>query len=449
MLVPLVLGVLFVIVYAFFVNLMLGSVIFFISIVLFINIYFLSRKISNAQKEIAAKMAVISGSVTETLRNIELVKGMGLEDQEINRNNVASDKLLQLQVNKIKLSRRLDFIQGILVNFSRLIVLLVMLLLIYDSSITLGEFFSILFYISFIFAPLSELGIFASQYLEATVGLKQLENVLNLPSNKSQNFGVILHKIESLLLENVSFSYSESSDSSIKDISFFVSAGGVIAFVGPSGCGKTTLIKILVGLYVPDDGRLLYNNQNSNSLNYNELRQKIGLVSQETQLFAGSIRENLLFVRSEATDSECLEVLKNTLLLGILERGDQGLDTIIGEGGMKLSGGERQRLAIARALLRHPDMLIFDEATSSLDSFTEKEIIQTINFIKISFPEIITVIIAHRLSAVIHVDKIYVMDEGRIIESGNHGELIKKNGSYASLWREQTLMPLNNKKTAE
>ncbi|MBI3623276.1 ATP-binding cassette domain-containing protein [Candidatus Pacearchaeota archaeon] len=205
-----------------------------------------------------------------------------------------------------------------------------------------------------------------------------------------------------------------------------------------SGSGKTTLVKIILGLYSPTKGSLLLNGNDSRKIDYEEFRKKIGLVSQETQLFAGTIKENLLFANPEASVKDCFDVLKLASAMSIVERGNKGIDTKIGEGGIKISGGERQRLAIARALLRSPELLVFDEATSSLDSLTEKEITKTIQNISKKRPNMITILVAHRLSTIIHSNKIYVLEKGKIIEKGDHKKLVKNRGLYAALWRQQT-----------
>ena len=167
-----------------------------------------------------------------------------------------------------------------------------------------------------------------------------------------------------------------------------------------------------------------------------QLREKIGFVTQDTQLFSGTIRENLLFVRPGATDEECMQVLEKAACQTLLARADKGLDTVIGEGGVKVSGGEKQRLSIARALLRRPDILVFDEATSSLDSITEEEITDTIKDVSV-LDNHITILIAHRLSTIMHADRIYVLEKGNIIESGKHLELIDQKGLYYAMWRQQ------------
>ena len=159
-------------------------------------------------------------------------------------------------------------------------------------------------------------------------------------------------------------------------------------------------------------------------------------MEQAAQLFSGSIRENLLFVKPSATDEECLEVLQKSAAYSLINRADNGLDTVIGEGGMKVSGGEKQRLSIARALLRHPNLLIFDEATSALDSLTEEEITHTIRELSRN-QQHITVLIAHRLSTIMHADRIFVLEKGKIVESGNHDDLLTQKGLYYAMWRQQ------------
>jgi ATP-binding cassette subfamily B protein len=206
--------------------------------------------------------------------------------------------------------------------------------------------------------------------------------------------------------------------------------------VGPSGSGKTTLVKLLVGLYRPLSGHIYYNGTREDEIEIDGLRERIGFVTQDAQLFSGSIRENLLFVMPEATDAACMEVLRHASADTLLARADRGLDTLIGEGGVKVSGGEKQRLSIARALLRKPQLLVFDEATSSLDSLTEEEISQTIRDVAAS-RDAITILIAHRLSTVMHADRIYVLERGGIVESGRHEELTERRGLYYAMWRQQ------------
>lgn len=431
-------GMTFVLIYAFYVHWLIGICYLLTIPVLGTIIFYIGRSIKKAQKQIVLQTAELSGSTTESLRNVELVKSLGLENQEIERLNKVNDEILKLELKKIKFIRLLSFLQGSFVNFIRALIMFLMLWLIFKGHISLGEFFTLYFYSFYVFFPLGELGTVASQYYEAKASLEELDNILKLKPEKKCDSPVVLDSLNSIEFRDVTFSYGESNSPSVKNMNFKVEKGKTIAFVGPSGSGKTTVIKLLVGLYKPLEGKILLNSINSNLLDYDDLRKRIGYVSQETQLFAGSIKENLLFVNPLATDEECLTVLKHSSIIGILERGEKGLDTKIGESGIKLSGGERQRLAIARALLREPELLIFDEATSSLDSITEKAITETIREIPSIRNDLITILVAHRLSTISHGDIIYVMEKGEIIEQGSHSELLKLGGLYASLWREQS-----------
>lgn len=430
-------GLVFVLTYAFFVHWSIGLAYFLIIPLMGFTIFFISRKIKLAQQRIVLETAELAGSTTETLRNVELVKSLGLENQETGRLNSVTDHILGLELKKVRLIRTLSFIQGTLVNASRSAILLLMLYLIFERIITLGQFFSLLFYSFFLFNPLGEFGNVASQYQEAKASTEALQKILELKPDPKPINPREIKSINSIDFENVSFSYDLSGKNSLDKINLSIKNGETVAFVGPSGSGKSTLVKIIAGLYKPTSGNLRMNGFDSSEVNYDEIRNKIGLVSQETQLFAGTILENLLFVNPVATKEECLHALRLAAALPIIERGDKGLDTKIGEGGIKISGGERQRLAIARALLRNPELIIFDEATSSLDSITEKEITKTIKEIVNAHPNLITILIAHRLSTIAHAGRIYVLERGGIIESGNHESLLKEGGLYSALWREQ------------
>lgn len=245
-----------------------------------------------------------------------------------------------------------------------------------------------------------------------------------------------LKSIRELSFEKVSFQHHTASHKAIDNISFKVDAGETIAFVGPSGSGKSTLMKLLVGLYRPQEGKIFYNNLDETEIHYDDLRKQIGFVTQDTNLFSGTIRENLVFVNPNATETELDEVLQKASCTNLIRRAEKGLDTLIGEGGLKLSGGEKQRISIARALLRKPHLLIFDEATSALDSITEEEITGTIRQLSSQKGQI-TILIAHRLSTIMHADRIYVLEKGYVEEMGNHHSLLEKKGLYYAMWRQQ------------
>ncbi len=429
-------GIVFVMVYAFSVHWIIAPAYFLTVPMLGILSSVLSRKIKVIQKTIVAETTALAGATTESLRNIELVKSLGLAQQEINRLNSTTDKILRLELKKVKYIRSLSFIQGTCVNLLRTSIMFLMLYLIFTREITIGQFFSLFIYSFFIFGPLQELGNVINIYRETEVSLKNFQDILDIPKEPRPLDPVPLPELRRLAFDRVSFKHQSASYPALTEISFEAGRGDTIAFVGPSGAGKTTLVKLLVGLYHPQSGDILYNGHSAATIDLEELRERIGFVTQDTQLFSGTIRENLLFVNPKATDEECLDVLRKAACHSLLERADRGLDTIIGEGGVKVSGGEKQRLSIARALLRHPHLLVFDEATSSLDSLTEEEIGETIRDVATS-QDVITILIAHRLSTIMHADRIFVLERGRVIESGSHAGLLEQKGLYYAMWRQQ------------
>ncbi|MGA9406301.1 MAG: ABC transporter ATP-binding protein [Bacteroidota bacterium] len=429
-------GVIFVTIYAFSVYWLIAPVYFSTIPILGILSSVLGKKIKAIQKTIVAETTGLAGSTTESLRNIELVKSLGLAQQEIERLNNTTGKILKLELKKVRYLRSLSFIQGSSVNFLRTAILFMMLYLIYAQEITFGQFFSLWIYSFFIFGPLQELGNVINIYREAEVSLNNFEAILNTPKEPMPVNPVIVSDLKTLEFKTVSFKHQTATAHALNGISFNTRLGETVAFVGPSGSGKTTLVKLLVGLYAPESGLILYNGHKSTDVELNQLRERIGFVTQDTQLFSGTIRENLLFVHPRATDAECMEVLHQAACQSLLARADKGLDTMIGEGGVKVSGGEKQRLSIARALLRRPDLLVFDEATSSLDSLTEEEITGTIRDIS-TRKDLITILIAHRLSTIMHADKIFVLEKGHIIESGRHHDLLQLKGLYYAMWRQQ------------
>lgn len=429
-------GITFVTIYSIQVYPLIAPVYFSMIPLLAILSSVLSKRVKKIQKVIVAETTALAGSTTESLRNIELVKSLGLANQEITRLNSTTDKILQLELKKVKYIRSLSFIQGTFVNLMRNCLLFFMMYLVFMEKITVGEFFSLFIYSFFIFGPLQEMGNIINIYREAEVSLQNFDEIMKMEKEPAPVNPTPLGEIKKLEFRNVSFKHQTAANNAISNINFNTGLGETIAFVGPSGSGKTTLVKMLVGLYRPLQGEVLYNNLRYDEVRLDELRNQIGFVTQDTQLFSGTIRENLLFVNPSATDAQCIDVLNKAACQSLLARADKGLDSMIGEGGVKVSGGEKQRLSIARALLRQPTMMVFDEATSALDSLTEEEINETIRNLS-GDRNHITILIAHRLSTIMHADCIYVLEKGQIIEKGRHQDLLDLKGLYYAMWRQQ------------
>lgn len=396
----------------------------------------LSRKIKTIQRSINRETNQMSGVITESLRNIELVKSLGLTFPEIRRLKEQTLRIFDLEIYKVNKVRTLTFIQGTTLNLLRQSILFILLWLIFRNVLSTGELITMQFISSSIFGPLQDIGNIILQYREVDASIHHFDELMKKPIERKPENPVPLGDLKSLSFDQVTFKHKQSGYNAIDDLSFQVKTGETIAFVGPSGSGKSTLVKLLVGLYRPADGHIYFNDKLSEQIRYNELRRQIGFVTQETQLFAGTIKDNLRFVKADATDEEMATALKKASATAMLARTNQGIDTILGENGMKLSGGEKQRISIARALLRRPRLLIFDEATSALDSLTEEEITKTIRSISME-REQITILIAHRLSTIMHADVIYVLEKGKIVEAGSHAELLSRKGLYYAMWRQQ------------
>ncbi len=411
--------------------------VFFVGVVLLGSLTGLvSKKIKGIQRSINRQTDRQAGVITESLRNIELVKSLGLTFSEIRRLNTQTLKIFNLEMLKARKVSLLSFLQGNMLNLLKQSILFILLWLIFRKVLTTGELITMQFISTAIFTPLQDLGNMIILYREADASLKTFDALMNKPVEQRPDNSVEIGKLESLEFSQVVFKHKTAGYNAIDDISFTVQTGQTIAFVGPSGSGKSTLVKLLVGLYLPVGGAIRFNNILSTQVRYNPLRRQIGFVTQDTQLYAGTIKDNLLFVKPTATDEEINESLKKASATALIAKASHGIYTVLGENGMKLSGGEKQRLSIARALLRQPNLLIFDEATSALDSLTEEEITNTIREISGSRQQM-TILIAHRLSTVMHADLIYVLEKGKISESGSHQDLLEDKGLYYSMWRQQ------------
>lgn len=396
----------------------------------------LSKRIKTTQRSINRETNKMSGVITESLRNIELVKSLGLTFPEIKRLRDQTQKIFELEMDKVKKVRTLTFLQGTMLTILKQSILFILLWLIFRKVLTTGELIAMQFISASIFVPLQDLGNIILSYREVEASIANFDQLMKRPIDRRPENPTDFGHLQNICFSNVVFRHKTSSVNAIDDISFRVKRGETIAFVGPSGSGKSTLVKLLVGLYKPVNGTISFNENLSTRIKYNDLRRQIGFVTQDTQLYAGTIKDNMLFVKSDASDSEILESLQKASCGELIKNSPKGIYTILGEGGMKLSGGEKQRISIARAILRKPALLIFDEATSALDSITEEQITGTIRQFSGSHDRI-TILIAHRLSTIMHADVIYVLEKGKITETGNHDQLLQQKGLYYAMWRQQ------------
>ena len=396
----------------------------------------LSRSIKTMQRSLIRQNRQMSGTITESLRNIELVKSLGLTYPEIRRLRQHTQDIYDLEMKKVKKVRTLTFFQGAILTVLKQSILFILLWLIFRKVLSPGELIAMQFISTGIIGPLQDLGSIILSYREAEASLQLFNELMQKEPEYRPEEPIDVGQIEQLRFENVVFRHRNAEVNAIEKISFDANLGDTIAFVGPSGSGKSTLVKLLVGLYSPVSGDILYDNISSKDIRYNRMRRQLGFVTQDTQLFSGTIRDNMKFVKPDATDEEINAALEQAAATNIVYSNNRGLDTVLGEGGKKVSGGEKQRLSIARALLRKPRLLIFDEATSALDSLTEEQITETIKDISAQKQQI-TILIAHRLSTIMHADTIYVLEKGKIIEQGSHDELVENKGLYYAMWRQQ------------
>jgi ATP-binding cassette subfamily B protein len=291
-----IVGIVFISVYSF--NLHWSIMPIYVVGIVFLSLLtsFLSKKIKVIQKSIVKETTMLAGTTTESLRNIELVKSLGLTGQEIDRLNKNTYKILGLELRKVKSIRTLSFIQGTFVNFLRQVIMFTLLWLVFGGKLTAGEVMTLTFYSFFIFGPLQEIGNIILSYREAEASLNNFHSLMEKPSEPTPLKPTHIGAIERLSFKNISFKHQTAQFKALDNISFDVKQGESIAFVGPSGAGKSTLMKLLVGLYHTQEGHILYNGVDSKDIVFDELRGQIGFVTQDTQLFAGTIRENLLFV---------------------------------------------------------------------------------------------------------------------------------------------------------
>jgi subfamily B ATP-binding cassette protein MsbA len=392
----------------------------------YIRPIFRERRVINAE---------VTGRLTETLSGVRVIKGFNAESQEVKTFEAGVDRLFQNVKKSLTSTSLVTSSATFLLGIASTGIMGIGGYMIVNGQLTIGEFLSFTLYLGFMITPIIQMSNIGSQLTEALAGLDRMEEIMNMsPEDDGTVRNIELEKINGeIIFDRVSFAYEEGKNV-LKDISFTALAGSVTALVGTSGSGKTTIAGIAASFLTPEIGKVTIDGNDMSKVTLNTYRNNLGVVLQDDFLFEGTIKENILFPRPDASEGRLLSAVRAAHVHEFTDRLEDGLETLIGERGIKLSGGQRQRVAIARALLADPKILILDEATSNLD--TESE-----TFIQESLKELMkgrtTFVIAHRLSTIRQADQILVVENGEIEERGTHKELIEKEGRYFELYTFQ------------
>ena len=377
--------------------------------------------------------AQVTGRLTESLGGIRVIKGFSAEEFEVNVFKKGVNDLFQNVKTTLTSTSLVTSSSALLLGIASIIIMGVGSMQIAKGAMTVGDFFAFTLYLGFLVAPIVQMGNIGSQITEGFAGLDRMEEVLNTPTEWRDD-AIELDEIDGkLVFDDVSFSYDPEVPV-LKNISFAMPPGSVTALVGTSGSGKSTIAGLTASFISPVSGTITVDNTNMDEISLSSYRKQLGVVLQDDFLFDGSIRENILFSKPEATESELQVAIEHSYITEFTDRFPEGLDTFVGERGVKLSGGQQQRIAIARALLANPRILILDEATSSLDTESESLIQESLKHLLAGRT---TLVIAHRLSTIRQADQILVIENGQIAERGTHDELIASQGRYHELYTFQ------------
>ena len=381
----------------------------------------------------------VNGILNETLSvsGQLLVKLFGKEKYEYERYENANRKMIGLNIKESMAGRWFRVVLTTFTSVGPMLIYLVggILMMKYDPTITIGDITVLVALLGRMYMPVNSLLNIQVEWIRSMALFKRIFDYFDIPVEiKNAEDAVTPEKVTGdIVFEHVEFSYEESKKI-LKDISFNLDAGKSIAIVGPSGSGKSTIVNLIPRLYDVDSGSVTFDGIDVRKLDLSFLRNQVGVVSQETYLFNGTIRDNLLYAKPDATEEDMVEALKKANIWDFVEKQEKGIDTEVGNRGLKLSGGEKQRISIARIILKDPTIFIFDEATSALDSISEKKIQDAIDPIIRSKTSIL---IAHRLSTILAADEILVVKDGTIAERGTHKELLGKEGVYRELYETQ------------
>lgn len=379
--------------------------------------------------------ADVTGRLTETLSGVRVIKGFNAEDQENKTFEKGVERLFENVKKSLTATAIMTSTSTFLLGLATTGIMGIGGWMIMEGDLTFGEFLSFTLYLGFMVAPLVQMGNIGSQLTESLAGLDRTEEVMNMqPEDDPEIRTIVLNNIKGdIKFEDVSFAYEEGKEV-VKNISLVAGVGSVTALVGTSGSGKTTIASLAASFITPDSGKVTIDGIDLSEVNLQSYRKNLGVVLQDDFLFEGTIKENILFPRPDATEEQLLEAVNAAYVNEFTDRFENGLDTLIGERGVKLSGGQKQRITIARAILANPKIIVLDEATSNLDTESELLIQKSLNELMKGRT---TFVIAHRLSTIRQADQILVIENGRIAEQGTHDALISKKGRYYDLYTYQ------------
>ncbi|MDA9685413.1 ABC transporter ATP-binding protein/permease [Flavobacteriaceae bacterium] len=391
------------------------------------------RPIFRARGKINAE---VTGRLTETLNGIRVIKGFNAEKQELLVFERGVEKLFQNVKKSLTATAFMTSAATLLIGLASAGIMGIGGYFIMNDTLTYGQFVSFTLFLGFMIAPIVQMSNIGSQLTEAFAGLDRTQELMGLREENNLNERVLdLENLKGkVVFENISFSYDNKTEV-LHNISFEAKQGSVIALVGSSGSGKTTIASLVTAFLKPTSGKVLIDGTDLSKVNLQSFRSQLGVVLQDDFLYEGTIRENILFPKPSASKAELLAAVKGAYVNEFSDRFDQGLETVIGERGVKLSGGQKQRISIARALLANPKIVILDEATSNLDTESESYIQKSLTVL---MQNRTTFVIAHRLSTIQKADQILIIEDGRIVERGKHGELLESKGRYYELHKYQT-----------
>ncbi|MBN4070902.1 ABC transporter ATP-binding protein, partial [Crocinitomix catalasitica] len=378
----------------------------------------------------------VTGRLTETLGGVRVIKAFASEEQETKVFNEGVMRLFQNIRKSMLATAAVRSAATFLIGLTSLIIFGVGGYYMMNDDMSIGDFIAFIALLALMVAPIVQMSNIGSQLTEALAGLDRTQELMDTADEDDPTDRTIIldNMTGNVHFDNVSFAYEEDKEV-VHEIDFEAPLGSVTALVGSSGSGKSTIAGLAASFMKPDSGKVLIDGEDLAKVNLSSYRQNLGVVLQDDFLFEGTIRENILFPRPDATEEQLLKAVEDAYVSEFTDRFEEGLDTVIGERGVKLSGGQRQRVAIARAILANPKIIILDEATSSLDNESESLIQESLGRLMEGRT---TFVIAHRLSTIRKADQILVIENGRIVERGKHDELIEKEGRYHELFTYQS-----------